>query len=366
MFLLLDKSRTAQTVESSGRRHSAKKPRVAKALSHYVLSKAALIGAGLALSACLSSEQAEQVGGARTTPLSASPFFFATGSPDGRLGALSRPPSSGQVETETADDFLLAKTTVITQATIFGLLPAGTPLDNIMNVEVELYHIFPADSDVTRTSGPPTFSTSAVPTRVNSPSDVEIDTATRESAAGTLAISASVVSANFTVANTVVNDIRVRTHGEGASSGEEVELTITFTNPIVLPAGHYFFRPEVLLTSGDFLYLSGPRPIVAPAGTPFPTGVTDLQAWIRDANLAPDWLRIGTDIIDGAAPVPTFNMAFSLTGESVEAGTPGQPNCHGQTISALAHQFGGIDAAASALGFSSVQALQTEFTVFCE
>jgi hypothetical protein len=364
MFLLLDKSRTAQTVESSGKSHSAKKPRVAKALSNYVFSRAALIGAGLALSACLSSEQAEQ-GGASKPHLSASPFFFATGSPDGRLGALSRPPSAGQVETETADDFFLQETTVITQATIFGLLPAGAPVDNILNVEVELYHVFPADSDVTRTSGPPLFSTPAVPTRVNSPSDVEIDTATRERTAGTLTTSARVVSANFTAANTVVNDLRVGTHGEGARSGEEVEITITFTNPIILPpAAHYFFRPEVLLTSGDFLYLSGPRPIVSPAGTPFPTGVTDLQAWIRNANLAPDWLRIGTDIVQGGL---TFNMAFSLTGESLpEVGTPGQANCHGQTISALAHQFGGIDAAASALGFSSVQALQTGFTTFCE
>ena len=319
-------------------------------MSKAVLSKATLIGAGLALSVCL------------TTPLWASPFFFATGSPNGLLGALSRRPSPGKIETETADDFLLEETTVITHATIFGLLPVGTPVDNIRNVEVEVYHIFPEDSDVARTSGPPTFSTSAVPTRVNSPSDVEIDTATRERTAGTLAISARVVSANFMVANTVVNGISVKTGGEGPRSGEEVQITITFTNPIVLPAGHYFFRPEVLLTSGDFLYLSAPRPIVAP-GTPF---LGDLQAWIRNSNLASDWLRIGTDIIDGT-PAPTFNMAFSLTGETVpEAGTPGQPNCHGQTISALAHQFGGIDAAASALGFSTVQALQTGFSLFCE
>jgi hypothetical protein len=39
----------------------------------------------------------------------------------------------------------------------------------------------------------------------------------------------------------------------------------------------------------------------------------NLQAWIRNANLDPDWLRIGTDIIGGNPP-PTFDMAFSLTG----------------------------------------------------
>src|SRR5262249_38285185 len=68
------------------------------------------------------------------SPLWADTLFFATGSPNGALGALSQRPSPGNVETETADDFLLQETTVITHATIFGLLPVGTPLDNIKDV----------------------------------------------------------------------------------------------------------------------------------------------------------------------------------------------------------------------------------------
>jgi hypothetical protein len=51
---------------------------------------------------------------------------------------------------------------------------------------------------------------------------------------------------------------------------------------------------------------------VAP-GTPFPTGVTDLQSWIRNADLDPDWLRVGTDVVGGTTP-PTFNATFSLSG----------------------------------------------------
>src|SRR5262249_22131163 len=242
-----------------------------------VISRGSLIGAALALTACLA------------TPLWAAPFFFSTGNPNGALGALSRRPSAGSSETETADDFFLQETTVITQATIFGLIPTGTPVENIRDVEVEVYHVFPRDSDVGRTSGPPMFSTAQVPTRNNSPSDVEIDTATRARTAGTLTTSARVLGASFTVGSTVVNSINVNAGSEGSAVGEEVEITITFTSPIVLPPGHYFFRPEVLLTSGDFLYLSGPRPLVPPPFSP------DLQAWIRNSNLAPDWLRIGTD-----------------------------------------------------------------------
>ncbi len=99
-----------------------------------------------------------------------------------------------------------------------------------------------------------------------------------------------------------------RTNGEGAVTGAEVLITVNFNPPIALPADHYFFRPEVLLNSGDFLWLSAPRPIVAP-GTLF---APDLQSWIRNDALAPDWLRIGTDIT-GQGP---FNAAFSLSGET--------------------------------------------------
>ena len=289
------------------------------------------------------------------TPAWASPFFFTTGNADGRLGALSRSESSGKLETETADDFILTETTVINGATIVGLINA--PWANIANVEVELYHVFPLDS-VNPPSG-------HVLSRVNSPADVEIDAATRDGSVGTLSFAATRTNAGF-VSNTVVNRINAfpnsKTLGEGPASGDQVQITITFTKPILLPAGHYFFRPDVLVNGGDFLYLSAPRPIVLP-GTPF---VGDLQAWIRNSALAPDWLRIGTDIIGGATP-PTFNMTFSLTGDTIpDAGIPGEPNCHGESVSALASQFGGVHAAASTLGFSSVDALQDSFKEFCK
>ena len=296
-----------------------------------------------------------------STPAVADPFFFSTGNADGQLGALSRRPSPGKIETETADDFVLTQTTAITQATITGLIPAG--MQSISNVEVELYHIFPLDSDTSRLPN--------VPSRTNSPSDVEIDSATRDGSLGTLDFSAELLNDNFSVLNTVVNGINKipdqTTHGEGPLTGqEEVEITINFTTPIILPAGHYFFRPEVLLAAADanFLYLSAPRPITPP-GTPIALPATDLQAWIRNSNLAPDWLRIGTDIIVGTPP--TFNMTFSLTGQTIpEAGTPGAANCAGQTISALAQQFGSIKAASLALGASSVAALQQAVRLFSE
>jgi hypothetical protein len=235
---------------------------------------------------------------------SAASFSFSTGDPDGKIATLSRPFGLGKIQTETADDFVATQAVVISQATFTGLLPAGSSLASIIGVEIEIYHVFPGDSAL-----PPSGN---VLTRTNSPSDVEIDSATRDSADGSLTFSATILNPSFTASNSVVNGINKhpgeRTNGEGAVTGAEVLITVQFNPPIALPADHYFFRPEVELSSGDFLWLSAPRPIVAP-GTPF---LPDLQSWIRNDALAPDWLRIGTDIT-GQGP---FNAAFSLSGET--------------------------------------------------
>jgi len=273
-----------------------------------------------------------------------------TGNTDGKLGALSRPASVNKLETETADDFVLDQTTVLSGATITGLVT--TSLANISNVEIEIYHRFPEDSIADRTP--------QVPTRQNSPSDVEIDSATRDGNSHTLRFSAALLNPTFTALKTVVNSISVA-QGEPAVTGAEVEITVTFTSPIVLPAGHYFFRPEVQVNGGDFLFLSAPKPIVAPGQAI----AGDLQAWIRNSKLSPDWLRIGADII-GGNPAPAFNMTFTLSGAKLEsAGTPGAEDCHDVTISGLAHQFGSIPSAVSGLGFSSVKSLQNSFAAFC-
>src|SRR6266576_76828 len=130
---------------------------------------------------------------------SAAPFFFSTGDPDGKIGTLSRPPTPGQIQTETADDFILPETTLIRLATFTGLIPSDAPLSSILNVEVEIYHVFPNDS-----ANPPSGN---VPTRVNSPGDVEIDDATRDGADGSLRFKATLLNPSFDAANSVVTGI---------------------------------------------------------------------------------------------------------------------------------------------------------------
>ena len=243
-----------------------------------------------------------------SAPVAAMPFSFSTGDPDGKIATASRPDGSGKIEIESADDFILGATTTITSASFIGLL-AGAAVGDVGQVRVEIYRVFPNDSDVTRTSGPPTFSTDQVPTRVNSPSDVEFFDPDIK------ALSITALSQNFMAANSVLNGTNEKpnntTGGDGPVTGQEVLFDVSFTQPFVLPPDHYFFVPQVEITDpdGEFYWLSAPRPIGGGTG-PF---APDLQSWIRNEDLDPDWLRVGTDIV-GGTPAPTFNADFSLTG----------------------------------------------------
>src|ERR1700720_3063981 len=78
-------------------------------------------------------------------------FSFTTGAPDGRLATGSRPDSAGKIEIESADDFILTSPTQITSATFTGLLPAGVTLSSVGEVQIEIYRVFPNDSNTVRT-----------------------------------------------------------------------------------------------------------------------------------------------------------------------------------------------------------------------
>lgn len=230
-----------------------------------------------------------------TTIAHATPFFFSTDSPDGRMGMGAIP------GTQTADDFVVSYQTVISSAAFYGLIPLG---EQVSTVRVDVFRTFPLDS-VNPPSG-------HVPTRVNSPSDVEFPNTKRMSGVN-MNFTSTTLSPSFAAANSVLVGINPVpnsfTGGEGAVNGAEVLVVATFNPPITLPAGHYFIALQVHPTSGAFYWLSAAKPIAVP-GTPFSP---DLQAWITNANIAPDWLRIGTDIVGGGTP-PTFNAAFTLSG----------------------------------------------------
>jgi hypothetical protein len=65
------------------------------------------------------------------------------------------------------------------------------------------------------------------------------------------------------------------------------------------------------------------------------------------------------------APADGWSLVEDISLVHGFAGTPGAANCHGKTVSDLAHTYGGMANAASALGFASVADLQAAIDAFC-
>ena len=77
--------------------------------------------------------------------------------------------------------------------------------------------------------------------------------------------------------------------------------------------------------------------------------------------MAPGYYIIGASVTPPTAD-PTFAITFE--GSPGFAGTPGQANCHGESVSVLAQHLGGMASAAPALGYAGVQALQVAIQTY--
>jgi YVTN family beta-propeller protein len=77
-------------------------------------------------------------------------------------------------------------------------------------------------------------------------------------------------------------------------------------------------------------------------------------------------INTATNAVSATILVGSNPVGISIQQAPRFAGIPGSNNCHGTSVSALATKFGGLDAAAAALRFSTVQGLQDAIRAFCE
>jgi len=90
------------------------------------------------------------------------------------------------------------------------------------------------------------------------------------------------------------------------------------------------------------------------------------------ANTA-SMINAATNTVTATIPVGIFPIAFGIFIQPPAppslpprfSGTPGKANCTGQSVSALAKQYGGLNNAAATLGYSSVSALQNAIMEYC-
>jgi len=244
-----------------------------------------------------------------------------TGNVTNSIAVASRPDSGGLFEIEAADDFIVntGAGALITNGTFTGLLSGSLAAPSVQNVILEIYRVFPLDSNTVRTPN--------VVTRTNSPSDVAFlirDASLLDFTYSTTTLAPSFAALNSVQAGGIHPFPNQTTGGNGAVTGIETSFSFNFTTPFLLPDGHYFFIPQVQVSGGNFYWLSAERPITT--GLNF---APDLQAWTRDDALDPDWSRVGTDIVGGTTP-PTFNMAFTLAGTPVP-----EPSTLGLCLAAL-------------------------------
>jgi YVTN family beta-propeller protein len=182
---------------------------------------------------------------------------------------------------------------------------------------------------------------------------------------------ANTVSAIDTATNTVIATIPVGGFAYGLAvtpDGSKVYVTNPFANtvPVIDTATN---------TVSATIPISGP-----PIGGAEPTGVAvtpdGSKVYVVDTNSnTVSVIDTATNTVIGfPIPVGVSPQAFGIFIQPPRAGQPpptfagvvGSKNCQGTSVSALATEFGGLDAAAAALGFSNVQGLQDAIRAFCE
>jgi hypothetical protein len=152
----------------------------------------------------------------------------------------------------------------------------------------------------------------------------------------------------------------------GPPGGGGWQFGFTITGPGI-PAP----SPGPFNSLSDLVFLAGAGAWSSPLAGGLTIIPLSAQGYIGDGfvSIPVKYSEFGTGAANCAAVPPcarTLNATLGITYQFVTFnGTPGKADCHGKSVSALAKQFGGLNAAATALWFPGVQQLQNAIQTFC-
>jgi YVTN family beta-propeller protein len=159
-----------------------------------------------------------------------------------------------------------------------------------------------------------------------------------------------------------------------------VSVIATATNTVTatIPVGDFPFGVAVT-PDGSKVYVTNSNSVSVIA-TPTNTVTATIPVGGLGVAVTPDGSKVyvanhgsnsvsvintATNTVTATIPVGNVPFAFGVFIQPRFAGTPGNSNCFGESVSALARTFHGFSAAAAALGYRSVPALQDAIQAFC-
>jgi hypothetical protein len=226
----------------------------------------------------------------------------------------------------------------------------------------------PSDTIILSVTGPPFFSEGIYDSKVLSTSWSQANPYT--------GVSIAVVVDALQVGQTPTAHAYLTTRiGPGTTPMDEIAHT-QFTVPLELPicspsscGAMVTIFSGLSLGPGTYFVTMGPEATSSATVGWFPAlnPTVLLDAGVSDVNYFLVWYEEVSPYPPASAfEVFPYAMNITVTETAAFAGTPGTANCHGESVSALARQFGDLRAAASALGFPGVRALQEAIRAFCE
>ena len=237
------------------------------------------------------------------------------------IAFLSQITGSGNPKPEAADDFIVNDPTRVSRLSLLAVLvnPSSDPFRGVEELEVEVFNLYPLDSDLSRV--PAT-------NRDGGPADDDFIELEDEPDGTELQYSVTVLDDAFSVDTTIgmVDGVPPIPGGglpieEAGITGELVQIDVTFPEPFDLAPGRYWLELTAEMENdGLFYWAQGTRPPISPTDP-----AIDDQTWYRTkrgANtLDVDWVRVanvlGDDIFGDPIETPAFNAAFQIHGETI-------------------------------------------------